>query len=80
MDLGGADFRVGTIGLKRPIPEFTLGFEEAYDERIGGSGGMSGVLPGSPIVGRNCRPKTAKFSKFLHMHIARWAGGEGSLA
>src|SRR5580704_8922040 len=28
MDLGGADLRVGTIGLKLPIPQFALGFDE----------------------------------------------------
>src|SRR5580704_5524497 len=43
MDLGGADLRVGTIGLKLPIPQFALGFDEGA--LLEGAGPFSELPP-----------------------------------
>src|SRR5580704_16395042 len=43
MDLGGADLRVGTIGLKLPIAEFPLGFDEGA--LLEGAGPFSELPP-----------------------------------
>jgi hypothetical protein len=67
MDLGGADLRVGTIGLKLPISEFTLGFDDGA--LLEGAGPFS-ELPPTTIRRRSVR---VLYSPESMLSNSRWS-------
>ena len=68
MDFGGADLRVGTVGLELAIPQFALGFDEGT--LFEGAGPFSELPPNhDPMPLGSCLVFTGVF--VLPTHVGR---------